>query len=355
MQNPPMRPLAAIACLVGCLALPPAGAAGVSSVETFDAYSPLADAIELARRTQTPTTADRLERYVAATGTRVEAVPVDLREARFDVYVPSAPRADGRYGLMVWVSPFDEATGPGEFQGALDRHGMILVAARGSGNEQSLLVRRLPLALHAAHNILLRHAVDPERVYAGGYSGGSRTAFRLAIDFPDVFRGALLNAGSDVLGGEAISPPAADLLARVQARSRFVYVTGVRDLPNRVMDEASRVALQAHCVQAVERLQMSRGEHPRIDRRHFARALEWLDADGADPVDAGALAACRERLDGAVSAELDAVDARIAAGDFDGAGTLLADIDHRRGGLAAPRSIELARELAAHRNGQASP
>jgi pimeloyl-ACP methyl ester carboxylesterase len=255
----------------------------------------------------------------------------------------------------VWVSPFDEATGPREFQGALDRHGMILVAARGSGNAQSLLVRRLPLALHAAHNILLRHPVDPERVYAGGYSGGSRTAFRLAIDFPDVFRGALLNAGSDVLGGEAISPPAADLLARVQSRSRFVYVTGVRDLPNRVMDAASRVSLQAHCVQAIEHLQMSRGEHPRIDRRHFARALDRLDPEAAGPVDASALAACRERLAAEVSSELDAVGAAISTGDIDAAGTLLADIDHRRGGLAAPRSVELARELATHRNAQTSP
>ncbi|GAB3727238.1 hypothetical protein GCM10028862_03590 [Luteimonas pelagia] len=345
----------AIAALVACLCVAQADAAGVSANETFDRYSPLAGALELARRTQTPTTADRLERYIQATGTQLEAAPVDLRQARFDVYVPPAPRADGRYALMVWVSPFDEATGPREFQGALDAHGMILVSARDSGNDQNLLVRRLPLALHAAHNLMLRHPVDPARVYAGGYSGGSRTAFRLAIDFPDVFRGALLNAGSDVLGGDALSPPATDLLERVQSRSRFVYVTGVRDLPNRAMDADSQASLRAHCIESIERMQMSRGEHPRIDRRHFARALDRLDPERAGPVDADALSACRERLAREVSSELDAVEAAMDAGDLDAAGTRLAVIDQRRGGLAAPRSIELARELAGRRDARTGP
>jgi hypothetical protein len=350
-----MRPLAAIACLAACLALAPAHAAGRASVEAFDAYSPLATSIELARRTQTPTTADRLDQYFELTGETLRATPVDLAQARFDLYVPSRPRPGGRYALMVWVSPFDEATGAAEFRETLERHGMILVSARESGNERSLLERRLPLALHAAHNVMLRHDVDPERVYVGGYSGGSRAAFRLAIDWPDLFRGALLNAGSDVLGGAAISPPAADLMRRVQDRSRFVYVTGVRDLPNRAMDDDSRASLEAHCVQGVARLQMTRGEHPRIDRRYFGRAVDWLDAERPPAPDPAALEACRVRLAEAVRGELAHVEALMARGDIDAAGTRLGEVDQRRGGLAAPRSIELARDLAQRRRARTTP
>ena len=40
--------------------------------------------------------------------------------------------------------------------------------------------RREPLALLAALNILADYPIDPEQVYIGGFSGGSRIARRLA-------------------------------------------------------------------------------------------------------------------------------------------------------------------------------
>jgi poly(3-hydroxybutyrate) depolymerase len=52
------------------------------------------------------------------------------------------------------------------------------------------------LALIAAQNAMAQYSVDPQQVYIGGFSGGSRVALRLALGYPDVFHGALLNAGS---------------------------------------------------------------------------------------------------------------------------------------------------------------
>ena len=338
----------AFACLL--LACGPAGA-GDREGTRFDAASPLATATELARRTQTPITFDRLERYRAASGVAIDESPVDLADERFDVYLPRTAPPRGRYALLVWISPHARMPEPHAWRDALDRHGMILVSARRSGNDQGTLERRLPLALHAAHDLVRRYDVDPDRVYAGGFSGGARAALRLAAGFPEVFRGALLAAGSDALGGGDLSPPPAAQLALLQERGRLVWVTGARDLPNRRMEAASRASMAAHCVRGLHGVPMSRVEHAPPDRRHFARALGLLDPLEADPagVDAGALARCRAGLAAAVDAGLDEVEALVAGGRLDAAGNRLAALDLRWGGLAAPRSVVLARRLAALR------
>lgn len=298
----------------------------------------------MVRRTQTPITFDRFQRYRAAHGSAVDEHPVDLADERFDVYLPSTPPAEGRYGLLVWISPHDRMPAPNAWRTALDRHGMILVSARRSGNDQRSMERRLPLALHAAHSLMQQFEIDPERVYAGGFSGGARAALRLAVGYPDVFRGAMLNAGSDPMGGDAMSPPPAELLALLQERGRLVFVTGVRDLPNRRMEAISRESMEAHCITDLHSVPMSRTEHALPDRRHFLRALDALDS--RERVVAKDLDECRTGLRAAVDAALAEVDAAIAAGDIDAAGDRLAAIDLRWGGLAAPRSVALARQLA---------
>lgn len=345
-----MRRLAPIACLL--LACGTGRAADEGTV--FSAPSPLATSTELARRTQTPVTFDRLQRYRASGAVRLDEQPVDLADERFDLFLPSAPRADGRHALLVWISPHDRMPAPHAWQDALDRHGMILVSARRSGNDQGTLERRLPLALHAAHNVMQAYPVDPDRVYVGGFSGGARAALRLAVGFPEVFRGALLGAGSDVLGGEAMSPPPRAQLERLQAHGRLVWVTGARDLPNRRMEAQSRASFAAHCVQSLDSVPMSRLEHAPPDRRHFARALDALDADDAGAASAAknvAIERCRATLDATVATALAEVESLVAANRFDAAGERLAALDLRWGGLAAPRSVELARALAARRDG----
>jgi len=89
---------------------------------------------------------------------------------------------------------------PQEWVSVLDRYGVIFVSAARSGNDESVSGRREPLALLAAHNIMKEHPVDPEHIYVAGFSGGSRIALRLALGYPDLFHGAILNAGSDSIG-----------------------------------------------------------------------------------------------------------------------------------------------------------
>ena len=331
-----------LGCLLATGSTTTVAAQASADVDTAlsDVPSPLASSIELARRTQTPITHDRLSRYVARAQVSLADQTVDPSAEHFDIYVPRQPPPSG-YGLIVWISPQEYGQpAPREWRPELDRRGIIYVAARNSGNTQNLLERRLPLVLHATHNAMRRHRIDPTRVYVGGFSGGGRSALRLAVAYPDLFRGALLNAGSDVIG-EGLTLPPAELVDLLRSRSRLVYVTSASDLPNRRMDARSRASAEALCIANIGKVSLAHGlGHAPPDSRAFAKAMQILESP---PRDEGAV--CALALSARISGELDHIELLIARKDWTAAGERLAQADQQWGGLAAPRSMLLARQL----------
>jgi len=203
--------------------------------------------------------------------------------------------------------------------------------------------RREPLALLAAANVTRSHPIDPRRVYVGGFSGGARVALRLALGYPDVFRGAWLDAGSDIVGdGQAEPPiplPPRELLYRFQESSRLVYATGERDMENLDLDRASVRSLAQWCMYEHESFTLPRMEHALADAMGFARALDALDAPAR--LDSTRLRQCREGLQAELDAKLQRAASLLSAGQRTEALRLLGEIDRRYGGLAAPRSLEL--------------
>jgi predicted esterase len=328
-----------VACIAFAAESPTTSANGVHKDVVFTDYSPLAASAELARRVLSPLRALHLSLQAARSGTPIRAQSIDLAGERFAFYVPPQAPPHG-YALLVFVPPWDEAGVPREWLTVLDRHDMICVSAANSDNSADLLKRREPLALLAAANIMRRYPIDPERIYITGFSGGSRVAERLALGYPDVFRGALLNASSDPLGDGQIPLPPADLLQRFQERTRIVFVTGARDKINMSKDIATRRSLQQWCVFDFDTQVMQWRSHEMPDRFEFSRALDAL-VKQPHP-DSDKLSACRARIETELAAQLGEVDALFASGKAEQARRLLVDIDARYGGLAAPRSIELA-------------
>jgi pimeloyl-ACP methyl ester carboxylesterase len=191
--------------------------------------------------------------------------------------------------------------------------------------------------------VMQRYRVDPLRVYVGGFSGGAHMAERLALAYPDLFRGALLNAGSDPLDAAPPSPPARELLERFQQSTRLVYVTGEHDELRVALDRASEDSMQSWCVFDVA-ADITRGaSHEIVNPHALARALEQLGAHL--PPDTARLAACRAALDRRLAAQLARVQSLIDAGDRSEARRQLHELDRRFGGLAAPQSLAMARAL----------
>jgi pimeloyl-ACP methyl ester carboxylesterase len=318
-------------------------AAGLQPDVRFDKVSPLSSNVEMARRLLTPLAAAQLPKRLAKAGKVLAEQPIDPTAEHFVLYVPAQAPPMG-YGLLVFVPPWQEASLPKGWGPVLDRLGLIFVSAARSGNDESLLGRREPLAVIAAANVISRYRIDPERIYVSGFSGGSRMAMRLALGYPDLFRGALLNAGSDPIGSAEIPLPPRDLFYQFQSGSRLVYLTGSEDQPRQEMELESSVSMRFWCVFDIDRETITGAGHDLAGTEPLARGLKALERHA--PADPARLAACRESVEKPMSAQLDQAERLIAAGKREDARRLLGRVDGRFGGLAAPRSVDLAARAA---------
>jgi pimeloyl-ACP methyl ester carboxylesterase len=316
--------------------------AGLQSDVVFSDYTPLSSSAELLRRLLSPLNALQVGKKLAHTAVALRDQPIDLARERFTVYVPPQPAARG-FGVLVFVPPWESAMLPRGWAAILDRHGIIFVSAANSGNEANVLDRREPLALLGVHNIMQRFRVDSERVYIGGYSGGSRVAMRLALAYPDVFRGAFLNAGSDPIGDAQTPLPPPEIFSVFQETTRMVYISGQNDAANVDRDAASTQSMLEWCVFDWYAERSPWTGHEVAGPAVFSRALDMLNKH-AQPKSAR-LNSCRLRINQELGRQVDQANDLLAAGKVDGARRLLDKIDAHYGGLAAPRSVDLAIRL----------
>jgi hypothetical protein len=330
------------AALFGCPACAFAESAqGKLSEITFADYSPISSNVELARRLLSPLKNAKLQKMLAA-GLRLSNQPINLSQEKFALYVPPhMPRAG--YGLIVYVSPWNVARLPDGWGPVLDENGMILVTAAKSGNGQGALARREPLALLAETNVAQRYRLDPAHIYIAGFSGGSRVSQRVALGYPDIFRGAILNSGSDPIGNTTVPLPPRDLFAQFRTRSHLVFLTGDQDADVIATDTATLHSLRDWCFFRVDQRTTMGGGHDPIDAAALSRALDILAAP-VDPLTAQ-IASCSDNIDAEMTAKLTDVQKLIAAGRRAEAKQELTDIDAHYGGLAAPLSVELAKKL----------
>jgi poly(3-hydroxybutyrate) depolymerase len=240
----------------------------------FTGYSPLSSNAVLIQRSMPPALGQHLTQLMARSGPDLNAQPIDLAKEQFCLYVP--PRLPpGGYGVLVFVSPSQSAEVPPGWSAVLDRSGMIFVSAARSGNDEKVLSRREPLALLAATNVARRYPVDPARVYVAGFSGGGRVALRLLLGYPDVFRGAVLNAGSDPIGAAGVPLPPAALFERFKT-APVVYVTGAQDTFHLAADTDSIQSLHAHCAFNTRDIVMPGVGHDVMDGAALSQALRAL-------------------------------------------------------------------------------
>jgi hypothetical protein len=315
---------------------------GLQRDVTFSAYSQLSESLEVAHRALSPLANVEITRLSA----RLRPQAIDLAQEKFSAYVPAQHPPQG-YALLVFIPPWQDSHLPPGWRSVLDELGMIFVSAAKSGNEENVIDRRIPLALLGAYNITQRYPVNAARVYVGGFSGGSRVAMRIALAYPDLFHGALLNAGSDPIGGkEALLPPDA-LFALFQSSTRLAYVTGSEDGWNIQHDMLSRSSMQTWCMFAMHVETMLKVGHEVATAYSLRRSLSALE-QGA-PVDPQKLSTCRARIANELAAELQHTGQLIDRGQLDDAWRSLTKLDARYGGLAAPESIQLEQRIGPRR------
>jgi predicted esterase len=164
----------------------------------------------------------------------------DLKSEKFRVIVPQQYSTNGDWGLLVWISPENEAHIPESLAAELNAHHLVLVSAYKSGNDRHPL-DRFRLALDATCNMCRKYQIDRRRIYVAGFSGGSRIASMLGVAYGDIFTGTLCVCGVNFY--RAVNSPDGEVYpatyvpdpgawARARQTGRFVFLTGETD-PNR--------------------------------------------------------------------------------------------------------------------------
>jgi hypothetical protein len=322
------------------LALLLAATVGLLTDMRFDQPAPLASSTQIMDRVLSPLSAARIKRNLQSTGGTLAEQSLDLTQETFTLYVPANAPPEG-YGLLVFVPPWDDARLPDGWAAMLDRTGTIFVSFAKSGNDASVLGRRIPLALTAEANVAHRYPLNPARIYIGGFSGGAHVAERIALAYPDVFHGALLDAGSDPLGAGVPAVPPKDLFYRFQETTRLAYVTGGQDVVRLGMASVSRQSMQDWCATNIDSETIPQLGHGIAT----SAALSWaLDALSRPPA-SNDLTACRAKIDADMGAMLQHARSLLADGKTGEAQDLLTTIDRRFGGLAGPQSVEIDARL----------
>lgn len=337
--------LRAVVVIIAWAALGCGAAGNVAQRDVvFAQYTPLASNLEIARRALPPLTYRRMQQTIAEQHLAMAEHAIDLSREKFDVYVPAGPPPAAGYGVVVFISPWEKTTRAQKWRAALDRHGLIFVAAQASGNRHRIIDRRLPLALLGYHNILARYPVDPARVYVWGFSGGSRTAEIAALAYPDVFRGALLSAGSDPIDGSTgtFIPPL-DLLRTFQ-RTRLVFASGQDDNTALDGDAIAQSSLRASCVFDIANRIVHGIGHDAPDGVVVDDLFDLLDE--RHPPNPAELDRCNAGLTSALAHHVAQANAALDRGDPDAAQKLILSIDARYGGAAAHELAELDDRLA---------
>lgn len=296
----------------------------------------------MADRLLSPLTAAQLRDRLTATGEALREQPIDLAHEQFRVYIPGTKPPAG-YGVFVFIPPWQENVMPRGWETAFDTQGVIFVSATRSGNEESPLGRREPLAILAAYNVMQRFPVDRSRVYIAGFSGGSRVALRVALGYPDLFRGAFLDAGSDPIGEPDLPLPPRALFEQFRASSRLIYVTGTHDDFHMTQQSGSVGSMSHFCVANVSTQPVAGLGHALAPPSVLAAALAALSTPVPPP--SSHAERCWTRLTAEVDGELTKAAAQIDRGDSKAARRLLERIDKQFSGLAAPRSVALAQKL----------
>lgn len=334
----PLLMLMALLWLPAALAdAPQTGSFAVS----FSQTTPLADGAEVLKRLLHPLVYNEWQ----SEGRIKPGQTIVPSQEEWRIYVPQDYDGSQPYGVLVWISPGEGGQMEENWQHVLTEHKLIYVGADKSGNVESLVERRVPLALTGLANIEALYRIDPARVYIAGFSGGGVTASRMAAAYADVFTGGLFVSTSEGIGSADTPVPPLDRFMLMRSRGRYVFTSGMEETSNLIANVGSVDEYRSLCVLRVDFIHIPNATHGNIDSRVFSRAMTYLDTP--PPVDAAAQADCEKKLAERRAQGLAEVRQSLAAGDKDKAWSQLQDVAMAFGPLAEPEFSQLSACISA--------
>jgi len=117
------------------------------------------------------------------------------------LFMPPNYNASRQWPLVLCVSPGDGPMGWPDFESICRSEGVIFASPMNTGNNQPFAMRAR-IVLDVLDDVRRRLAIDPDRVYLSGMSGGGRVAARVAYALPEACAGVMPICGSYSLRDE---------------------------------------------------------------------------------------------------------------------------------------------------------
>lgn len=172
-------------------------------------------------------------------------------------------------GVLIFVSPTDSGEPPATWLPLLQQKQLSWIAAVGFGN-QRLSAQRV-LAAMMALELVRKSALDRNRIYIGGMSGGGRIASETATRFPQKFTGALY-----IVGANFWMPKDTRLRQRAAA-NRYVFITGEKDFNRSEMRRVYSI-YQSSGLASSLLMDLPAYAHQYPDVEQLGKAIDFLDA-----------------------------------------------------------------------------
>jgi hypothetical protein len=190
-------------------------------------------------------------------------------EIIWKMYVPETYDASKPAGLMVYISPTPEGSMPVKWQPVIDEENLVWISANQSNDETST-ARRILYAVLAPQIASRNYRIDTDRLYLSGFSGGGEVASTVAINFANLFDGAIYICGATYWTNH---PP--KLFEHVKA-NRYVFLSGEDDIHHKTIRTIHRKYQNAGLPNI--RLMIVRSmRHSNPDTRNFRKAINYLD------------------------------------------------------------------------------
>lgn len=211
--------------------------------------------------------------------------PYDVKKEKFKIYVPKSYKPGEKWGLLVYINPDGGAGLPAGYEALLEKKKLLGVSPYKAGNERHAY-DRFRLAIDAGFNMHKRYAVDPERVYVSGFSGGGRIASMLGVAYADLFAGAIPLCGVNFYTDIPSEPgkmwqknyiPVDEALKIAKAGSRFVLVTGEKDMNLGNTKAVYETGFKKEGFQKVQLMVVPGLGHAPPAADQFEKALDFVD------------------------------------------------------------------------------
>lgn len=139
-------------------------------------------------------------------------------------YVPHSYDASRPAGVLVFISHKGNWGGSRKsYNDLLEEKNLIWAGVLGAGDVTPLNVRMMKSLM--TPTVLSRdYALDPNRIYVGGFSGGAHVATLLSTGKPGLFKGGMFVGGA-IFWGDKI-PPEVDVIRQ----NRYVFIAGSNDV-----------------------------------------------------------------------------------------------------------------------------